>query len=229
MRSTRHQLQSQNWLDSCYVSMCVAVMGFLVTCPGCFNCCIWCRFDLSLIMNVVKGCPCTPEQVMEGHWKGGQPKLADGRGIFDSETNTFVSRPDDPNSPNIGWWYMIHGGRHSQNKQWQHQQWLQYWTRRSGTTNIYCTAQTVGHEGLTTPEASQIFQGLGMLTEYCFNPFMGTASLSETMRPLHWNYCVIGLWAYSKRRIVKPICCPVSTICPAMWCCESLFFQVLEQ
>ena len=58
----------------------------------------------------MQGCPCTPQQIFEGHWAGGQPKFADGRGIFDRGAGRFVERPDDPNSPNVGWWYMIHGG-----------------------------------------------------------------------------------------------------------------------
>lgn len=48
---------------------------------------------------------------MEGHWKGGQPDFPDGRGIIDWENSKFVERPDDPNSPNVGWWYFLHGGQ----------------------------------------------------------------------------------------------------------------------
>jgi len=58
----------------------------------------------------MQGCPCTPQQVAEGHWKGGQPVFPDGKGILDSDSATFVSRPDNPDSPDVGWWYMIHGG-----------------------------------------------------------------------------------------------------------------------
>ena len=58
----------------------------------------------------MQGCPCTPQQIFEGHWAGGQPKFADGKGIFDRDAGRFVKRADDPNSPNVGWWYMIHGG-----------------------------------------------------------------------------------------------------------------------
>lgn len=47
---------------------------------------------------------------MEGHWKGGQPDFPDGKGILDWEAGKFVERPEDPDSPNVGWWYMIHGG-----------------------------------------------------------------------------------------------------------------------
>lgn len=49
--------------------------------------------------------------MMEGHWAGGQPGFSDGRGIWDLDAGKFVARPDDPNSPNVGWWYMIHGGK----------------------------------------------------------------------------------------------------------------------
>ena len=65
------------------------------------------------MLDRVQGCPCSPQQVMEGHWKGGQPDFPDGHGILDWEAGKFIERPNDPDSPNVGWWYMIHGGGYS--------------------------------------------------------------------------------------------------------------------
>ncbi|KAK9816501.1 hypothetical protein WJX72_001161 [[Myrmecia] bisecta] len=57
-----------------------------------------------------KGCPCSPPLIFNGNWAGGEPKMKDGRGVFDRKVGDFVSRPGDWHSPYPGWWYMVHGG-----------------------------------------------------------------------------------------------------------------------